>query len=594
MEELQQHLFPNDPDDDCTSEHQEQKQNFFLDFLLGGFCPSWRTNNRNSTTVENKNNPSLLQDVVEQVMEDDCVASDQSAIQDSRGLPQSQLEQIGDIQSSVIKPDKIDPTVFIEAASKASPELANEKINSEEIYPCSEEDKHDVICDQDDLEGDCQMQPTDSILTLQNKIREMEERHAAQLQYVENTFRAEYLKQLSLLQTQHQTDWMQNEQQSQKDLNEKTNFRQSEETERICNLEKERKQMVRKCYAEREQDLKQSVTDAIHAEYKNEILSLQMLLEQVETDKIMSLQREMKEMEQRYEKREATLPQMIVDTVRAEYQDEIAHLRRQLVQCETEKIQTLTDQIKQTEQVYKDRESNLRQVLTDEISSDYKKELSALRMELVHVESQHEEKVLALKEEHTSEINDLITRLDDFLAEQDQSLSDKERLIATLSSDIVEARAVASRLKQEMEIVEKQKQTIEKRLMCLQEIIAKRETTAVDFERRLQTMESNHKQSLEEEHRINKELREQMERYKHQLKESKSAEHAYKYQLEETKYELDKSLTNCSAAHTSLTQLAMENDDLRKVSNSPFHKTTSLCADSSDWLVSYPVIEKQS
>ena len=600
MEEIQQHLFPNDPDDDdYTSKLRVQKKTFILDFLLGGFCPSWRTNERNTTTVENKNhNSSLLHDVVEQVTEDDCVsystASDQNVIQDSRDLPQSRLEPIGNMQSSVIKPDKLYPTVSIEAAPKASPEVANQTFHSEEIDPCGVKHKHDVSCEQEDFEGDCQMQLPDSILSLQNKIREMEDKHAAQLQYVENTVRAEYLKQLSLLQTQHQTDWIQNEQQNQKKNDENTNQRQSDETERNCNLLKERQITENKFYAEREQDWKQTLTDEIHAKYENEILTLRMQLEQVETEKILSLQNEMDEMEKRYEKREASLPQIIVDTVRAEYQNEIAQLRRQLVQCETEKIHSLTDQIKHMEQVYEDRESNLRQVLTEELSSEYKKELSAVRMELVYVESQHDQIVRALKEEHTSEINDLITRLDEFLAEQDQSFSDKERLVAALSSEVVDARSETTKLKQEMEIVEAQKQTLEKRLICLQEIISKREMTAVDFEQRLQTVEFNHKQKLKEEHRINQELRQQMERFQHELKESKSSEHAYKYQLEETKYELDKSLTNCSAAHTSLTQLAIENDDFRKVSNSPFHKTTSLCADSSDWLVAYPVIEKQS
>jgi hypothetical protein len=380
------------------------------------------------------------------------------------------------------------------------------------------------------------------------------------------------------------------------------------ESGNVQSLQNQIRQMEEQ-YAEKQLILQRS----IHAEYKEAISLLQFKLKEVETENKRTLLNEIKQIEEQFAERESKQKQIILETVSNEYQSEISSLRRQLVECETEKVKSIQSEKIQLEHRLVELESKLEETVA--ASSEYLSEISALRMELVHSARRHEVQIKSLQDKHETEMTDLIKKLDDFIEEQDESSFKKDDAIAALSSQVAEARAMVVKLENDRAILEHQKEALEKNIRLLQEDSLNHR---MHYERNMENIRSNYEKAVEEGQNIRRELSEAIERYEYALKESKAKEQSYRNQLENALCELDKSQINCSAAQSSLVQLvSLKIDDFQKaaVHEELLVETTNkmedtlasitatnvtlskpvLLSDSSDlWLASYPVIEKQS
>lgn len=317
------------------------------------------------------------------------------------------------------------------------------------------------------------------------------------------------------------------------------------ETEQVRDLQNKLRLLEVRC-AEQQAAL-QSCTNT---ECSRKLSMLQSQVTELETEHNRSLQKQMEQIEKQFAERELKQKQIIVQTISSEYQDQILSLKRQLIDCETEKVQCIQDK---NIQLVHDMEA-MKAKLDDAVaaSTEYLGEISALRMEMVHSAKRHEVQIKSLQEKHSKEITELISQLDDFIEEQDESSCKKDEAIASLSSQIVEARAVATKLEHEKMILVHQNEVLEKSICLLQDGALKQKE---QFESEMEQVRKESLISLEREQNIRKDLSKKIERFELALKESKSKELSYKNQLGSAMHELDKSQINCKAAQSSLAHL---------------------------------------
>ncbi len=316
------------------------------------------------------------------------------------------------------------------------------------------------------------------------------------------------------------------------------------ETEKVRDLQNEIRLLEARCAEQ------QAAQNSINTENYEKLSMLQSQLTEAETEKNRTLQRQVEQIEKQYAERELKQKQIIVQTISSEYQRQISSLRRQLIECETEKVQCI-----QREKIQLEHELEAMKAKLDDTvaaSTEYLSEVSALRMEMVHLAKCHEVQIKSLQEQHSKEITELINQLDDFIEEQDESSCKKDEAIASLSSQLVEARAVATELEHEKMILKHQNEVLEKSICLLQDGALKQKA---QFEREMEQIRKESQISLEREQNIRKELSQKVERYELALKESKCKELSYKNQLESAMHELDKSQINCEAAQSSLAHL---------------------------------------
>jgi len=316
------------------------------------------------------------------------------------------------------------------------------------------------------------------------------------------------------------------------------------ETEKVRDLQNEIRLLKARCAEQ------QVAYNSINTEYYEKLSMLQSQLTEVETEKNRTLQKQVEQIEKQYAERELKQKQIIVQTISSEYQSQISSLRRQLIECETEKVQCIQREKIQLEHELEATKAQLNDAVT--ASTEYLSEVSALRMEMVHSAKRHEVQIKSLQEQHSKEITELINQLDDFIEEQDESSCKKDEAIASLSSQIAEARAAATELEHEKMILEHQNEVLEKSICLLQDGTLKQKAK---FECEMERIRKESRMSLEREQNIRKELSQKIERYELALKESKCKELSYKNQLESTMHELDKSQINCEAAQSSLAHL---------------------------------------
>jgi len=308
--------------------------------------------------------------------------------------------------------------------------------------------------------------------------------------------------------------------------------------------------------------------------------------------------------------------------------DALSNLCQQINAQNAKDAQALWKEMEQVEKKYTEREAELKQSIIDSVTGLYQKQISALQIQLVQEEKGHKKQLQSLHDEHASEIDDLIRRLDEFLAEQDQRDHEKETIISVLSSQLVEAKALASNLEYE-------KGTLEKQINQLKDEVASCRPEISSLQRRLEIMKADHAQAMEHElikrrkavqlatqdiraaaevqfDEANKhylrlkqdcddaraELKRTKQQHERAMKDVKANEVAVSSNIAKLKADLatadarvaemvkqysaeregmllaeralrsqlEEAQTNCSAAHASLAHVVRENQELRKIS----------------------------
>jgi hypothetical protein len=171
---------------------------------------------------------------------------------------------------------------------------------------------------------------------------------------------------------------------------------------------------------------------------------------------------------------------------------EMQALRKQL----EEKI---TEQHMAMEQQCKERESQAKQMVTDKLTAEYSGKIALLQDQLLEEKERHKAQLKRLDDEHRSEIDELIQQLDDVELEQEskgkelhQRINEKETIISVLSSQLVEANALARRMEQKRIVDEEQISTAKEELSsCRQEIMS--------LQKQIETIKVEHAEALDNE-----------------------------------------------------------------------------------------------
>jgi hypothetical protein len=115
----------------------------------------------------------------------------------------------------------------------------------------------------------------------------------------------------------------------------------------------------------------------------------------------------------------------------------------------------ISEQHKIMEQQCKEREAQAKQTAEKNLSAEYSRQVAKLQEQLLAEKEGHKDQLKRLDDEQRSEIDELIQQLDDVELEQEskykdlqQWVNEKKTIISVLSSQLVEANAVARRMDQ--------------------------------------------------------------------------------------------------------------------------------------------------
>jgi hypothetical protein len=187
--------------------------------------------------------------------------------------------------------------------------------------------------------------------------------------------------------------------------------------------------------------------------------------------------------------------------------DAISSLYKQMNAQNLQEIQSLRkyfeDKISEQqiimEQQCVEREAQAKHTAENTLSAEYSLQVAMLQEQLLTEIEGHKAQLKKLDDEHRAEIDELIQQLDDVEIEQEskykdlqQRMNEKETIISVLSSQLVEANAVARKMDQKRIMDEEQISAAREELaLCRQEVLS--------LQKKIETIKAEHAEDMENE-----------------------------------------------------------------------------------------------